>query len=70
MAEIERELKVSELPALAFDLISEEQQSYLDEFRFWLMSDGTIQAWYAGEWLTTWNGLQWNSEHHLWDGIT
>ena len=52
------EITFADLPDRAKDLISPEQQSYIDEFTF-IYDEGYIEAWYAGELLAYWNGSGW-----------
>jgi hypothetical protein len=49
------------LPPEAWDLISLQQQSYIDEFSFYREDDDYIEAWYADELLAIWNGMSWVS---------
>jgi hypothetical protein len=49
----------TQLPPEALALISERQRSYIDEFTFYKRSNGHIDAWYAGELLSTFNGFGW-----------
>lgn len=48
-----------ELPDEAKNGISEEQQSYIDEFQFQTDEFGYIQAWYGGEFLGYWDNHGW-----------
>jgi hypothetical protein len=51
-------VSLKELPKKAQELINEEQLSYIDEFTF--IRRGTyIEAWYAGEMLSRFNGRRW-----------
>jgi hypothetical protein len=58
---MKRLIKHTDLPSEAWQAISETQQSYIDEFSFYQTNNG-IEAWYAGEWLATWDGLAWDSD--------
>jgi hypothetical protein len=49
----------TELPKKAWNAISKEQQSYIDEFTFYEDDDNCIEAWYAGELLAYWEGKRW-----------
>jgi len=53
-----KEIAFDKLPQAAKDLISEEQKSYIDEFKFY-MRHPYIEAWYADELIATWNGKAW-----------
>lgn len=45
----------TELPAKALAEMPEEPRSYVDEFEFFRLENGDIEAWYASEFLCTWN---------------
>jgi hypothetical protein len=49
----------SELPKAALRKMSASQRSYIDEFTFILPGNGTIAAYYAGDYLASWNGKSW-----------
>jgi hypothetical protein len=49
------------LPKKALMAISKRQRSYIDEFRFDRLKDGAIEAFYAGEYMGTWDGKRWVS---------
>jgi hypothetical protein len=51
----------TELPKEAFDMISDEQKSYIDEFTFYKDENDVIQAEYANEIIATWSGEGWIS---------
>lgn len=53
------ELHHTKLPKAAWDLISEDQKSYIDEFTFYQLPNGHIAGHYAGECLAVWNGSGW-----------
>lgn len=55
-----KEIQFSELPIEAQAGISEEQRSYIDEFKF-IYDDGLISVYYADgeEPLSTWDGHRW-----------
>lgn len=49
-----------DLPPAALRKISARQRSYIDEFTFKRVRGGSrIEAWYAGEHLSTWDGRDW-----------
>lgn len=49
-----------DLPPAAMRKISARQRSYIDEFTFKRVRGGPrIEAWYAGEHLSTWDGRDW-----------
>lgn len=48
------------LPKEALRLIPATPLSYIDEFEFYEVGFGTIEAWYAGELVSVWNGEVWS----------
>jgi hypothetical protein len=48
-----------DLPIQAKKLISNEQWSYIDEFCFYQLDNGLIEAHYANQKLATWDGKSW-----------
>ena len=54
-----KELHHSELPETILATIPVEQKSYIDEFEFFMLLDGTIEAFYDGLSVATWKkGVQ------------
>jgi hypothetical protein len=52
-------IEFKDLPAYAQDGFSEDQISYIDEFKFYLYENGNIEAEYANDPIAFWNGKEW-----------
>jgi hypothetical protein len=57
--DMSNKISYKDLPATAWAKISERQKTYIDEFSFYKQKDGSIQAYYAGELVATWDGKSW-----------
>lgn len=53
-----RRIHYTDLPASAWNKISERQKSYIDEFEFYQLESGYIEAHYGGD-VFTWDGIGW-----------
>jgi hypothetical protein len=58
-------IKPEDLPIEALRNISSRQKSFIDEFSFIKLEGGTIEVWYAGEYIATWDGSRWNDAKGL-----
>jgi hypothetical protein len=64
---METRLKVDfrDLPTKAKRRMSKDQRSYADEFTFLRAHPrDIIEAWYAGELLAVWDGVDWKEPSH------
>ena len=56
-----KKILYEDIPLEAREVISEDQKSYIDEFTFYRIGNDCIVAYYAGECLAVWDGMEWKS---------